>query len=121
MSGLADVNRIIRLVICISFCISPQLLSATPTGLQLLEACEIAVSNGFKGSEGLVCEWYVTPCDCNIGKPEVVPRVCLPEVFASKELAQKVISALKSEPELSARNADVAAAIILSRSYPCAD
>ena len=114
-------NRIIRPVIFMTFCISPQLLSATPTGLQLLEACEIAVSNGFKGSEGLVCEWYVTPCDCDVGKPNAVPRVCLPEVFASKELAQKVIVDLKSEPELTARSADDAAAIILSRSYPCAD
>lgn len=67
-----------------------------------------------------MCEWYVTPCDCDINKSQT-PRVCLPEKFSSHALALKVIDGLKAEPELTTKSAGFAASSILSRTYPCND
>jgi len=96
-------------------------LAAAPTGRQLLKACEQAIDNGYTGPEASMCEWYVTPCDCNSAQHEPVPRVCLPEDISSRELARKVIDGLRSEPDLSYKSAAYAAGVILSRDYPCTD
>lgn len=107
---------------CLLFCLSILFslnISAEPTGQQLLDACEHAIANGFKGSEGMACEWYVTPCDCDTGTPGQTPRVCLPDDASSVALAQKLVDGLKEEPQLAGKSAGFAAATILSRSYPC--
>ena len=96
-------------------------LTAAPSGQQLLKACEHAIANGYTGPEASMCEWYVTPCDCNAAQQEPIPRVCLPGDISSRKLARKVIDGLKSEPELTGKSATYAAAVILSRDYPCSD
>lgn len=101
------------------FCISP--LSAAPAAVDLLHACEHSLDNGFQGIEGDVCTWYVTPCDCDYGKTKEMPRVCLPESVPAESLARIVVSGLKEQPGLHKDYADYAAAIILSRVYPCSE
>ena len=106
----------------LSFCLSILFslnISAAPTGQQLLDACEHAITSGFKGIEGMACEWYVIPCDCGTGTHALTPRVCLPDDASSADLAQKVVDGLKDEPNLAGKSAGFAAATILSRSYPC--
>ena len=93
-------------------------LSAAPTGQQLLEACEKAIANGYHGLEASMCEWYVTPCACNTETGRG-PRVCLPEDQPGRILALKVIDGLKKDKDLAEKPADIAAAEILSREYPC--
>ena len=94
-------------------------LSAAPTGRQLLDACEAALANGYRGLQASMCEWYVTPCDCDAGTGAQRPRVCLPDGISSRVLAGKVIKGLRSEPDLHGKSAAYAAAVILSRDYPC--
>lgn len=94
---------------------------AAPGGGALLQACRHALANGFAGTEGRMCAWYVTPCACEAGMKPGAPRVCLPETVATGSLAREVVAALTAQPELQAQDADVAAAMILSRIYPCTD
>jgi hypothetical protein len=113
--------RIITCLICIILMSSSPPLAAAPTGLQLRNACEIAITNGFKSNAGMLCEWYVRPCNCRDEKSARAPRVCLPDDVDYADLARKVVAGLKFETRLLTAEADLAAAIILSRSYPCAD
>lgn len=92
---------------------------AAPSGQQLLRACETALANGYRGMAASMCEWYVTPCDCNTANDVQKPRVCLPKEVPGRVLARKVIAGIKAEPELADKSAAYAAALILSRSYPC--
>lgn len=94
-------------------------LPAAPAAADLLQACEHSLNNGFAGIEGEMCTWYVTPCDCDFGKENKLPRVCLPEQIAVETLARVVVDALKEQPGLHTEDADFAAAMILSRVYPC--
>ena len=57
---------------------------ASPTGADVVAACEESLVNGFQGTTGMMCVWYVTPCDCHIGKDPVIPRVCLPDGMETK-------------------------------------
>ncbi|OGT64690.1 MAG: hypothetical protein A2W69_01470 [Gammaproteobacteria bacterium RIFCSPLOWO2_02_47_7] len=99
--------------------ISP--LSAAPSAVDLLDACEHSLQNGFQGIKGDVCIWYVTPCDCDYGKTKEMPRVCLPDSVPVESLARIVVRGLKEQPGLHMENADYAAAMILSRIYPCSE
>ena len=108
---------IISLGCMIILWISP--LSAAPGADDLLKACEASLENGFQGIQGDLCIWYVTPCDCEYGKASELPRVCLPESISTETLADKVVRGLIDQPELQAESADFAAAMILSRIYPC--
>ena len=92
---------------------------ATPSGADLARACENALAGGFAGIQGRMCAWYVTPCDCAAGRKPEAPRVCLPGTIATEALAREVVAGLATRPELQLRDADVAAAMILSRTYPC--
>jgi len=92
---------------------------ATPSGAEFLRACRHALSNEFAGIEGQMCTWYVTPCDCEAVRKPGAPRVCLPESVATEPLARAVVSGLETQPDLQLQDADVAAAKILSRIYPC--
>ena len=92
---------------------------ASPTGADVLAACEESLANGFKGVTGMMCVWYVTPCDCNYGKEPVMPRVCLPDNKDVDSLAREVIEGLKLRPELQSETAEMSAGIILSEKYPC--
>ena len=94
---------------------------ADPSGAELLSACEFSMDSGFEGIKGQMCTWYVTPCDCEYSKDPHAPRVCLPEFVAIESLAKQVVNGLKAQPELQEKNAEVAAAIILSQTYPCSD
>ncbi len=92
---------------------------ASPTGAELLEACEDALKNGFHGSTAMMCVWYVTPCDCHYGKDSAIPRVCLPEGKAPELLAKEVIKGLRLQPELQNKSAEISASEILVEQYPC--
>jgi Ssp1 endopeptidase immunity protein Rap1a len=92
---------------------------AVPSGNDLLNACEISLEEGFQGSTGMMCEWYVTPCDCHYGKDSEIPRVCLPERIETELLAKEVIEGFKQKPELLIKPAELSAAEILVKKYPC--
>ncbi len=92
---------------------------AAPTGADLLDACEDSLVNGFQGTTGMMCVWYVTPCDCHHGKDSAIPRVCLPDGKTSEVLAREVIDSLKSQPELQTKSVEISAAMILVSKYPC--
>jgi len=94
---------------------------ATPNGKELLAACEHSLDKGFSGTEGMMCTWYVTPCDCFHSEDSGIPRVCLPQTHDVDALAREVMEGLAATPELLEENADVAAGLILEKSFPCAD
>ena len=92
---------------------------AAPSGQDLLLACENSLLNGFQGTKGMMCIWYVTPCDCHYGEKESIPRVCLPVDISHEELAKEVVSGLKADPALQEFTAEMAVGTILSPHYPC--
>lgn len=92
---------------------------AAPSGADLLRACEDSLVNGFQSTKGMVCIWYVTPCDCNFGDKKTIPRVCLPKNANHEDLARVVVKSLKENKELQTRTAAMAAGTILSPIYPC--
>jgi hypothetical protein len=94
---------------------------AAPSGADLETACQQSLDAGFHGNEGMLCTWYVTPCDCDYGKEQKIPRVCLPETVTVETLAYEVIAGLQEQPELKTKDAELAVALILSRIYPCRD
>ena len=94
---------------------------AAPSGADLEAACQQSLDEGFHGHEGMLCTWYVTPCDCDYGKEQEAPRVCLPETVTVETLAGEVIAGLQEQPGLKTGDAGFAAALILSRIYPCHD
>lgn len=91
----------------------------SPNGADLLAACQHSMDQGFSDIQGMLCSWYVTPCDCDYEKNNQLPRVCLPGIPDIDFLAQQVISGLIASPELLDKKADFAASTILSRHYPC--
>ena len=93
--------------------------AASPVGADVVLACEESLANDFEGMKGMMCTWYVTPCDCTTGKDPEIQRVCLPDDLEVEELARQVIEGLKLEPELQSKSAEVASSIILSKKYPC--
>ena len=104
--------------ICFFLLISNEVWAA-PSGNDLLTACEESLTNGFHGSTGMMCIWYVTPCDCHHGKDIAISRVCLPNNETHKSLAREVVEGLKSQPELQSQSAEMAVGVILSPKYPC--
>ena len=94
-------------------------LMASPTGADVIAACEQSLANGFQGIRGMMCVWYVTPCDCTYGKEAVVPRVCLPAAKETEALAREVIEGLKLRPELQSLSAELSANSVLADKYPC--
>lgn len=92
---------------------------ASPSGADLLNACEISLEKGFHGETGMMCVWYVTPCNCHRGKDSAIPRVCLPDGKEAELLAREVIDGLKSRPELQNKSAEISAGEILVEKYPC--
>ena len=92
---------------------------ASPTGADVVTACEESLANGFHDITGMMCVWYVTPCDCHIGKDPVIPRVCLPDGMETEALAREVIEGLKLRPELQSETAELASSSILATLYPC--
>lgn len=94
---------------------------AAPSGADLETACRHSLDRGFQGNEGMMCTWYVTPCDCDYGKKHETTRVCLPETVSVETLAALVVSGLQERPELKTKDAGFAAAEILSHIYPCND
>ncbi|MFB3101321.1 MAG: Rap1a/Tai family immunity protein [Gammaproteobacteria bacterium] len=94
---------------------------ATPSGKDLLAACEHSLDKGFSGAEGMMCAWYVTPCDCFHSDDSEIPRVCLPPDPDVDALAQEVMEGLIKSPDLLGESADVAAGMILKKIYPCTE
>jgi hypothetical protein len=94
---------------------------AAPSGKELLAACEQSLEDGFDGIAGQMCTWYVTPCDCDYGNKPDMPRVCLPASVPVEMLARDVVDGLSDQPGLQQKDADIATALILSRTYPCND
>jgi len=92
---------------------------ASPTGADVLTTCEESLASGFQGITGMMCVWYVTPCDCHIGKDPAIPRVCLPDGMETETLAREVIEGLKSRPELQSETAELASNSVLTIKYPC--
>ena len=93
--------------------------AATTSASELVRACEHALENGFYDIKGMLCTWYVTPCDCEQAVKPGVPRVCLPPDIAVESLAVEVIDGIKAQEALMIMDADIAAATVLSRHYPC--
>ena len=91
---------------------------AAPGGEDLLAACDAALTNGFKGVAGMLCDWYVTPCDCAAGG-QSMPKICLSEPVSTETLAKTVVAGLRENPELQGKDAASAAAAVLSRVYSC--
>lgn len=89
-----------------------------PTGRDLLTACQSSLAEGFNSIEGMLCTWYVTPCDC-VHNSEDIPRVCLPANLTEEYLARLLIDELKSSKNLLSQNAELAANSILVNYYPC--
>jgi len=94
---------------------------AAPSGADLQTACQQSLEGGFHGNAGMLCTWYVTPCDCDYGREQEIPRVCLPATVTVESLAGEVLAGLRAQPALRTEDAGVAAAIILSHIYPCSD
>ena len=94
---------------------------ATPSGKDLLEACEYTLDEGYTGTKGMMCTWYVTPCDCSYGERNKNPRVCLPIPPDVDSLTELVIVGLRTSPELLEKDAEFAANTILQRHYPCSE
>jgi len=94
---------------------------ATPNGKDLLAACEHSLDKGFTDAEGMMCTWYVTPCDCSHSSDRDIPGVCLPTYPDVAVLAREVIEGLAATPELLVKTADVAAGTILKKNYPCTE
>ncbi len=92
---------------------------ASPTGADVLATCEESLANGFQGITGMMCVWYVTPCDCDYGKDPAIPRVCFPDSMETEALAREVIEGLKSRPELQSKTAELASNSVLATKYPC--
>jgi hypothetical protein len=86
-----------------------------------LLACEHSLAKGFSGTEGMMCTWYVTPCDCFHGENSQIPRVCLPPDSDVDALAREVTKGLATTLELLDKNADVAAGTILQKTHPCTE
>ncbi len=124
------INISLKIILCIVFNIRFGILvsmffstslAAAPSGADLLTACENATKNGFDNTKGMLCIWYVTPCDCHFGKANHIPRVCLPDDVSHQSLAKTVIKEIKARPELKQENAEETAATILAPLYPCKD
>lgn len=90
-----------------------------PRGAELLAACQYAQEYGYDNTRGMLCIWYVMPCDCEITRDDDMPRVCLPADIDHTVLAQRVIQGLVDNPGLQALDAELAAARILSQYYSC--
>jgi hypothetical protein len=101
------------------FFIFSEKVFAAPSGSDLLTACETALQQGFQDATGMMCTWYVTPCDCHYGQAPEVPRVCLPDGLETEYLAKEVITGLKSNPQLQKKTAEVSVGEILVKKYPC--
>lgn len=109
-------KKIIRICLLLSLHTA---VFAAPSGGDLLIACKDSITNGFHGKNGMMCVWYVTPCDCHYGINEDIPRVCLPEKEPPELLAREIIDGLNTNPELLKESAEMAAGLILSPKYPC--
>jgi hypothetical protein len=96
-----------------------QSVYAAPDGADLLAACNQSLSRGFGDLQGALCIWYITPCDCTSAMAEDRQPVCLPDNVATTVLAETIVKALDGNPELHTMEAGMAAAMILSRAYPC--
>ncbi len=94
-------------------------VSAAPTGADVVAACEESLAKGFQDIKGMMCVWYVTPCDCSYGKDPAIPRVCLPDGKDTDALAREVIEGLKLQPELLSQSAELSSNTILAAKYPC--
>ncbi len=101
--------------------LASQAALSAPNGAQLLFACEDALQNGFHSERGMLCIWYVTPCDCNFGNRKDLPRVCLPKQAQHEDLAELVIIGLREQITLQIETAEMAANTILAETYPCTD
>jgi len=109
--------RFLYKAIILFFTVNICMADDTPTGKSLLKACEIAQKNGYNSTEGMLCVWYATPCDCHTD--ESIPAVCLPADYQVEHLAEIVIKELKQQPDLQTVSAIEAAAHILAPLYPC--
>ena len=109
-------KHITILILLLCFCGKAQ---AVPSATELVDACRASLEQGFSGTQGMMCVWYVTPCNCHYGKDSNIPRVCLPDGLETETLAKEVLSGLNSKPSLLNESAEMAAARILSEKYPC--
>jgi len=122
MQPMSRKKYIVKLPVLTSLlvlCLINSPIQAAPGGDDLLRACSHSLANDFSGTEGQMCIWYTTPCNCEMEAEETIARVCLPESVSNEKLAQVVISGLQERPELQEEEARIAAALILSRIYAC--
>ncbi len=92
-----------------------------PTGADLLQACTEAMASGYNSSKGMLCIWYVTPCDCEANNKPGLPRVCLPADISHERLAERIVREISQTPSLLKLSAEAAAASVLAPIYPCGE
>lgn len=113
-----ELRKLIRFISVIFIMFAPQ-ARATVSGFDLLKACEVSLHSHNGGIQDQLCEYYITPCDCDLGENRKHPRVCLPDGKTMDELAGIVIDGLKKSPDLLQVYAGTAAATVLAKVYPC--
>jgi hypothetical protein len=91
-----------------------------PSVAQVLAVCARAESNGGRGVDAAMCEWYANPCGC---KPETGneprPRWCIPSDEPAAVTVRRVVAALRRYSDRAA-SVDRVVPEILARTYPCA-
>ena len=93
---------------------------AAPSSDDIIKMCERALGNGFRGRPAQMCTWYVTPCDCDIGRNSAL-RVCVPEETATRVIAEQVVTLLNGLPEFRQKDGEKAVRQVLAVRYPCSD
>ncbi len=119
MKSMGKVFISLFLPLCLAATTTARAEPDMPGGAELLAACEHASNHGYDNTLGMLCIWYITPCDCTVNKSPSLPRVCLPPDVHHDVLAQRVMQALRERRALLELSAEEAAAIILSEYYPC--
>ena len=115
------IHGLLQLVLATTFLYAsgPRVTHAAPDGADLKSACQRSLANGFDGIDGRMCTWYVTPCDCDINQAADISPICLPYDATTGMLARIVIDGIADSPELQKRGAAEAAAVVLSKEFPC--
>lgn len=115
------IHGLLQLVLATTFLYAsgPRVTHAAPDGADLKSACQRSLADGFTGIHGEMCTWYVTPCDCDINKADDIGPICLPPDATTGMLARIVIDGIADSPELQKRGAAEAAAVVLSKEFPC--
>lgn len=111
----------LMIVVAIVFALIMQQAQSAVDGHDLLRACESAINSATGGIAEQMCEYYVTPCNCDGDETGGRPSICLPDDLTVNERARIVVDGLRRSPALLREYAGTAAAVVLEKIYPCND